>query len=51
MDGPDSFGPVLPGMDRFRLQRRVGTMPRAQMLRAIELYGTVAAPAVRKAIA
>lgn len=39
------------GMDRFLLQLSVGTMPHAQMLRAIELYGTVVAPAVRKAMA
>lgn len=39
------------GMDRFLLQLSVGTMPHAQMLRAIELYGTVVAPAVRKALA
>ncbi len=38
------------GMDRFLLQLSVGTMPHAQMLRAIELYGTVVAPAVRKAL-
>ena len=38
-------------MDRFLLQLSVGTMPHAQMLRAIELYGTVVAPAVRKALA
>ena len=36
--------------DRFLLQLSVGTMPHAQMLRAIELYGTVVAPAVREAI-
>lgn len=38
------------GMHRFLLQLSVGTMPHAQMLRAIELYGTVVAPAVRKAL-
>jgi probable LLM family oxidoreductase len=37
-------------MDRFLLQLSVGTMPHVQMLRAIELYGTVVAPAVRKAL-
>jgi len=37
------------GNDRFMLQLSVGTMPHAQMMRAIELYGTVVAPAVRKA--
>ena len=45
------YPPVLPRMDRFLLQLSVGTMPYAQMLRAIELYGTVVAPAVRKAMA
>ncbi len=37
--------------DRFLLQLSVGTMPHAQMMRAIELYGTVVAPAVRTATA
>ena len=37
--------------DRFLLQLSVGTMPHAAMMRAIELYGTVVAPAVRKALA
>lgn len=37
-------------MDRFLLQLSVGTMPHAEMMRAIELYGTVVAPAVRKAL-
>ncbi len=37
-------------MDRFLMQFSVGTMPHAKMLRAIELYGTVVAPAVRKAL-
>lgn len=35
--------------DRFLLQLSVGTMPHADMMTAIELYGTVVAPAVRKA--
>lgn len=35
---------------RFLLQLSVGTMPHAEMMRAIELYGTVVAPAVRKAV-
>jgi hypothetical protein len=35
--------------DRFLLQLSVGTMPHADMMRAIELYGTVVAPAVRLA--
>ena len=38
------------GLDRLLIQLSVGTMPHAQMLRAIELYGTVVAPAVRKAL-
>jgi len=38
------------GMQRFLIQLSVGTMPHAEMLRAIELYGTVVAPAVRKAV-
>lgn len=39
------------GMDRFLIQLSVGTMPHAEMRRAIELYGTAVAPAVRKALA
>lgn len=35
--------------DRFLLQFEVGIMPQRELLRAIELYGTVVAPAVRKA--
>ena len=38
------------GFDRFLIQLSVGTMPHGKMLRAIELYGTVVAPAVRKAL-
>jgi probable LLM family oxidoreductase len=38
------------GMTRFTLQMSVGSLPHTDMLRAIELYGTVVAPAVRKAI-
>jgi len=38
------------GHTRFLIQFSVGTMPHLQMLRAIELYGTVVAPAVRKAL-
>ncbi|MHB8837382.1 MAG: hypothetical protein ACYC7F_00315 [Gemmatimonadaceae bacterium] len=41
----------LLGVARFLLQLSVGTMPHVQMMRAIELYGTVVAPAVRKATA
>jgi probable LLM family oxidoreductase len=38
------------GNQRFLLQLSVGTMPHAELMRAIELYGTVVAPAVRKAL-
>lgn len=37
--------------DRFLLQLTVGPMPHARVMRAIELYGTQVAPAVRKALA
>jgi probable LLM family oxidoreductase len=37
--------------DRFLLQLSVGTMPHRELLRAIELYGTEVAPAVRGALA
>ena len=37
--------------DRFLIQLSVGTMPHDQMLKAIELFGTKVAPAVRKATA
>ena len=39
------------GHERFLLQLSVGTLPHAEMLRAIELYGTEVAPAVRAALA
>ena len=39
------------GMQRFMLQLTVGTMPHDKVMRAIELYGTLVAPAVRKATA
>lgn len=39
------------GHTRFLAQIGVGTMPHGKVLRAIELFGTVVAPAVRKAIA
>lgn len=39
------------GHQRTLLQFSVGTMPHREMLRAIELFGTVVAPAVRKATA
>lgn len=35
---------------RFLLQMSVGTMPHDKMMRSIELFGTVVAPAVRKAL-
>jgi probable LLM family oxidoreductase len=35
--------------DRFLIQFSVGTMPHDRMMHCIELYGTVVAPAVRKA--
>jgi probable LLM family oxidoreductase len=38
------------GHQRFTIQFSVGTMPHREMLRAIELYGTVVAPAVRSAL-
>jgi probable LLM family oxidoreductase len=38
------------GHTRHLIQFSVGTMPHKEMLRAIELYGTVVAPAVRKAL-
>jgi probable LLM family oxidoreductase len=37
-------------MDRFLLQMTVGSVPHAQVMRSIELFATVVAPAVRKAI-
>jgi alkanesulfonate monooxygenase SsuD/methylene tetrahydromethanopterin reductase-like flavin-dependent oxidoreductase (luciferase family) len=37
--------------DRFLLHLSVGTMPHSDVMRAIELLGTVVAPAVRKATA
>jgi probable LLM family oxidoreductase len=37
-------------MDRFLIQMTVGTMPHAQVMKSIELFGTVVAPAVRKAL-
>ncbi len=36
--------------DRFLVQMSVGPIPHKDMLRSIELFGTVVAPAVRKAI-
>ena len=39
------------GHDRFLLQLTVGALPHREVLRAIELLGTVVAPAVREATA
>jgi probable LLM family oxidoreductase len=39
------------GHDRFLLQMSVGTLPHASLMKAIELYGTEDAPAVRQEIA
>lgn len=36
--------------ERFMLQMTVGTMPHDKVMKAIELYGTVVAPAVRSAL-
>lgn len=36
--------------DRFLLQMAIGVIPHDRMLKAIELYGTKVAPAVRKAV-
>jgi len=38
------------GITRFLLHISVGTLPHAQVMRAIELLGTVVAPAVKKAL-
>jgi alkanesulfonate monooxygenase SsuD/methylene tetrahydromethanopterin reductase-like flavin-dependent oxidoreductase (luciferase family) len=43
------FQHELFGHQRFLLQQSVGTMPHANILRGIELLGTVVAPKVRKA--
>ena len=37
--------------DRFLLQLSVGTLPHDAVMRAIELYGTEVAPAVRDEVA
>ncbi|MEI8152631.1 MAG: LLM class flavin-dependent oxidoreductase [Hyphomicrobiales bacterium] len=39
------------GHQRYLMQMSVGTMPHAQTMRSIELFGTKVAPAVRKALA
>jgi alkanesulfonate monooxygenase SsuD/methylene tetrahydromethanopterin reductase-like flavin-dependent oxidoreductase (luciferase family) len=36
--------------DRFLIQMSVGTVPHDKMMRSIELFGNVVAPAVRKAV-
>ncbi|HEX7018407.1 MAG TPA: LLM class flavin-dependent oxidoreductase, partial [Gemmatimonadaceae bacterium] len=45
------FEHELFGNTRFLLQMSVGTMPHDRMLRSIELFGTVVAPAVRREVA
>ena len=42
------FQHELFGHDRFLLQLSVGTMPHDEVMRAIELFGTEVAPAIRK---
>ena len=37
------------GFDRFLMHVSVGTLPHAQVMKAIELFGTEVAPAVRRA--
>jgi alkanesulfonate monooxygenase SsuD/methylene tetrahydromethanopterin reductase-like flavin-dependent oxidoreductase (luciferase family) len=37
--------------DRFLIQFTIGTVPHDKVLRSIELFGTVVAPAVREALA
>lgn len=39
------------GYTRFLFHISVGTLPHAKVMRAIELLGTVVAPAVKKALA
>ena len=39
------------GHQRYLMQMCVGTMPHAQTMRSIELFGTKVAPAIRKATA
>ena len=38
------------GNDRFLMQMSVGTLPHDRVMRSIELFGTVVAPAVRKEV-
>lgn len=44
------FEHELFGMTRFLIQFTVGTLPHEVVMKSIELYGTVVAPAVRKAL-
>lgn len=44
------FQHELFGHQRFLMQMTVGTMPHGQVMRSIELFGTVVAPAVRRAV-
>jgi probable LLM family oxidoreductase len=44
------FQHELFGHQRFLMQMTVGTMPHAQVMRSIELFGSVVAPAVRRAV-
>jgi alkanesulfonate monooxygenase SsuD/methylene tetrahydromethanopterin reductase-like flavin-dependent oxidoreductase (luciferase family) len=39
------------GHDRFLIQFSVGTLPHAEVMRSIELFGTEVAPAVRRELA
>ena len=39
------------GHQRFLVQFSVGSVPHRDLLRSIELFGTVVAPAVREAVA
>lgn len=39
------------GHDRFLLQMTVGSLPHAQVMRSIELFGTEVAPVVRREVA
>jgi alkanesulfonate monooxygenase SsuD/methylene tetrahydromethanopterin reductase-like flavin-dependent oxidoreductase (luciferase family) len=43
------FEHELFGNDRFLAQMTVGSMPHDRVLRSIELFGSVVAPAVRRA--
>ncbi len=45
------FNYELFGNTRFLLHISVGTLPHAQVMRAVELLGTVVAPAVKRAVA